>query len=285
LLDPGREVDMPGPDSTVTASRGWWSGEGVRWIIVTLLIPFAGFVWNEVQEREVARQKALEKVRADEQARVANARSESDIVIKLLPALASGDEASPTRGIALAVLLNLANRDALSLELLGSVQVAVDSAQQRLRDGKATEAERVALSKIAAAADTQRAAVGGEAPQPQPATPAQTFRVQVPRVYIQIFDEADRASARALQDWIANKQRWLAPGIENVVATAARANRKPPAGGATASVRYFNDEDRARADEVAGQLRATGAPSVVVQRSTLKAPAGQLEVWFPVRSG
>ena len=44
------------------------------------------------------------------------------------------------RGIALAVLLNLANRQALSLELVGSVQVAVDSAQQRLREGKATPA-------------------------------------------------------------------------------------------------------------------------------------------------
>lgn len=277
---------MPGTDSISGSSRGWWTSEGIRWIIVTLLIPFAGLVWNEVQEREVARQKQLEKVRADEQARVANARSESDIVIKLLPALASGDEASPMRGIALAVLLNLANRDALSLELLGSVQVAVDTAQQRLREGKATEAERVALSKIAAATDTERSASSSDAPKPSPAAaPAQTFRVQIPRVYVQIFDEADRAAARALQDWIANKQRWLAPGIENVVATAARANKKPPAGTSAASVRYFNDEDRDRANEVANQLRGPGTLNVVVQRSTLKAPAGQLEVWFPVRGG
>src|SRR5262249_43158462 len=130
------EVNMPDTDSTSGPSRPWWASEGTRWLIVTLLIPFAGVVWNEVQKHEVERQKQLERVRADEQARVVNARSESDIVIRLLPALASGDEASPMRGVALAVLLNLANRQALSLELVSAVQVAVDTAQHRVREGK-----------------------------------------------------------------------------------------------------------------------------------------------------
>jgi hypothetical protein len=69
---------MPGTGtgSTTGISRSWWTSEGVRWIIVTLLIPFAGLVWNEVQKQEVDRQKQLERVRADEQTRVANARSE-----------------------------------------------------------------------------------------------------------------------------------------------------------------------------------------------------------------
>ena len=278
---------MPGNDPTAGPARPWWAAEGLRWIIVTLLIPFAGLVWNEVQKREVDRQKVLERVRADEQARVANARSESDIVIRLLPALASGDEASPMRGIALAVLLNLANRQALSLELVGSVQVAVDSAQQRLRDGKATPAERAALSRIAAATD--RPSAGDEAAKPPPApgttTATQAFRVQVPRVYIQVFDDADGDRARELQDWVVSKQRWLAPGIENVVATAARDNRKPPLGTSAASVRYFNEEDRARAEDVATYLRRTGVPDVAVQLVKARAPLGQLEVWFPKRRG
>lgn len=276
---------MPGTDSTSGPSRPWWASEGTRWLIVTLLIPFAGFVWNEVQKREVERQKQLERVRADEQARVVNARSESDIVIRLLPALASGDEASPMRGVALAVLLNLANRQALSLELVSAVQVAVDTAQHRVREGKATDAERVALSKIAAATDRTST---GSAPAPLggggATTPVQAFRVQVPRVYIQIYDEADRERARALQDFIVNKQRWLAPGVENVVATAARTNRKPPEGTSGWRVVYFNDEDRPRAGELASQIRATGAERVDVQRSTLKAPFGQLEIWSPRRS-
>ena len=277
---------MAGTDSTSPPSRPWWATEGVRWTIVTLLIPFAGFVWNEVQKREVERQKQLEQVRAAAQASVANARSESDIVIRLLPALASGDDASPMRGVALAVLLNLANRQALSLELVSAVQVAVDTAQHRVREGKATEAERVALSKIAAATDLP--STGSAAATPPAgggvATPVQAFRVQVPRVYIQIYDEADRARARALQDLIVNKQRWLAPGIENVVATAARTNRKLPEGTSAWRVVYFNDEDRPRADELAGQVRGTGPERVDVQHSTLKAPFGQLEIWSPRRS-
>jgi hypothetical protein len=276
---------MPGTDSTGGASRAWWRGEGLRWVIVTLLIPFAGFVWNEVQEREVERQKALERVRAEEQARVANARSESDIVIKLLPALASGDEGSPMRGIALAVLLNLANRQALSPDLVGAVQVAVDTAQQRLREGKATEAERVALSKIAGATDRPSPSSIATGPgDARPPSPVQAFQVQVPRVYVHIFDEADRERAQALRDWCTNEQRWLAPPIENVVATAARADRKPPAGTAATSVRFFNDEDRRRADDIAAFLRRTGTANVVVQPVKARAPSGQLEVWFPKRS-
>jgi hypothetical protein len=78
------------------------------------------------------------------------------------------------------------------------------------------------------------------------------------------------------------QQRWLAPGIENVVATAARANRKPPVGTSAASVRYFNDEDRSRAEDVA-YLRRTSVPEVAVQLVKAKVPPGQLEVWFPRR--
>jgi hypothetical protein len=80
-----------------------------------------------------------------------------------------------------------------------------------------------------------------------------------------------------------SKQRWLAPGIENVVATAARANRKPPVGTSAASVRYFDDEDRSRAEDVATYLRRTGVPEIVVQLVEAKVPPGQLEVWFPRR--
>jgi len=270
-----------GTESTSGPARPWWAAEGFRWIIVTLLIPFAGFVWNEVQKQEVERQKQLERVRADEQTRVANARSESDIVIRLLPALATGDEASPMRGVALAVLLNLANRQALSLELVSAVQVAVDTAQHRLREGKATDAERVALSKIAAVGDRTSTPLTA-AP---PGEPVQAFRVQVPRVYIHIYDEADRERARPLQEFIVSTQRWLAPGIENVVATAARTNGKPPAGTNAWRVVYFNDEDRARADELANRARAIGAGRVDVERSALKAPPGQLEIWSPRRGG
>jgi hypothetical protein len=280
---------MPETDQGPGRSRAWWTSEGTRWVFVTLLIPFAGFVWNEVQEREAERQKAIERVRAEEQARVADARSESDIVIRLMPALASPDEASPTRGIALAILLNLASREALAPELVSAVQVAVDNTQQRVREGTATEAERAALSRIAAATDRLPAdrvdggaPVAGESPRP---TAARELQVEVPRVYVHIFDEAQRNAADALTRWITGERRWLAPGIENVAATAERAGRTPPAGRPTADVRYFNDEDRGDAQEISAWLTRAGTPAVVTQVRNLRAPAGQVEVWFPASPG
>jgi hypothetical protein len=47
-----------------------------------------------------------------------------------------------------------------------------------------------------------------------------------------------------------------------------------------AQVRYFNEDDRARAQEVAGLLKGIGLDARVV-RIGLPSPPGQLEVWFP----
>ena len=282
---------MPDTDVGPGRSRAWWTSESTRWVFVTLLIPFSGFVWNEVQKREAERQKAIERVRAEEQARVADARSESDIVIRLMPALASPDEASPTRGIALAILLNLASREALAPELVSAVQVAVDNTQQRVREGTATPAERAALSRIAAATDrldagrVEAAAPGAAAGEPLRPTAAQALQVDVPRVYVHIFDEAQRSAAETLTRWITGERRWLAPGIENVAATAERAGRTPPAGRQTADVRYFNDEDRGDAQEIAAWFTRAGTPAAVTQVRNLRAPPGQVEVWFPASRG
>jgi hypothetical protein len=273
---------MAETEPSAKTSRPVWTGEGVRWIIVTLLIPFAGFVWDRVQEREAERQEKLEIVRADQQARIENARSESDIVIQLLPALGSSETNSPLRGIALAILLNLADREALSPELVSAVQVAIDTAQQRVRAGTASVAERAALDKIAAASD-QPDESSARKQAPLPITPPRTFRLQVPRVYIHLFDESDRKAAIALETWIRNDQHWLAPGIENVVASATRASKPRPAGNKAGDVRYFNEEDRVRAEEIANWLRRNGTPSATRLVTKSKAPAGQIEVWFPNR--
>jgi hypothetical protein len=261
-------------------ARHWWTTEGLRWIIVTLLIPFSGWVWDQVQTREVERQKQLEKVKADEQARVANARAESEVVIRLMPALSTQDETSASRGIALAVLLNLANQKALSAELVSAVQVAVDLSQDRMRKGTASEAERQALTKLAAVND-RPAATTSDAPITSQGT--QSFAVSVPRVYIQIFGDADADEARKLQAWISKEQRWLAPGFENVVAAAAKRGKTPPKGTSTGDVRYFHDEDKANAELIAAHLKASGLPGITVQPSRLATQVGQLEVWFPQR--
>ncbi len=274
---------MPRNESEATPARSFWTAETLRWVVVTLLIPFVGFVWNEVQEREGARQERLERVRADEQVRVANARAESDIVIRLMPALANSDEASAEKGIALAILLNLASREALSADLASAVSIAVEATSVRVTAGNATEAEMTALSKIAAATDVASAdaeATGvtraGETP-----TVAQEFVVQVPRVYIHIFDQADQQAADELRKWIADDQRWLAPGIENVAAMAERRGGRAPEAPGSIQVRFFSEGDSERAKEVVSWLKEHGAPDADSRKVELKAPAGQLEVWYP----
>jgi hypothetical protein len=54
---------------------------------------------------------------------------------------------------------------------------------------------------------------------------------------------------------------------------AARAKRSIPMGADTASVRYFNAEDRGPADEVAAHLR-TDTPNGVVHPVNAKGAAG-----------
>jgi len=274
---------------TGSTPRPFWSGEGIRWAIVTLLIPFAGFVWNLVEKKSADRQHALEvqrdSARAEAARRVESARSESEIVIRLLPSLTSPDETA--RGIALAVLLNLASREALSSELIGAVQVAIGVTEKRVTEGTATAAEQTALSNLAMRADAS--APGPEQPVdsttgPGASRPVPLYKVEVPRVYIHIFDEADRPAARQLESWIKTDRRWLAPGIENVVATAARRGSRPPGGTSTIDVRFFHEEDRARAEQIVRYAVAAGNRAVARQVRNTRAPAGQLEVWFPARS-
>ena len=82
--------------------------EGARWAIVTLFIPLAGVVWNRVQKYEADRQLERAKLSIERQRESDRRRADSELVVKLLPALVA-DPDSPSRGVALAVLNDLAN--------------------------------------------------------------------------------------------------------------------------------------------------------------------------------
>lgn len=277
---------MAETDPTSARAQTFWSGEAIRWVIVTLLIPFAGFVWNRVEKGSAERRHALEEqrdsARSEAQRRLESARSESEIVIRLLPSLTSADEAA--RGIALAVLVNLASREALSSQLIGAVQVAISLTEKRVTEGKATPAEQVALSNLAETSDVPTSDSGKATPASSAPRPAPVYKVQVPRVYIHIFDEADRPAARQLESWIKTDRRWLAPGIENVLATAARGSARAPTGSSSVEVRYFNEEDRDRAEQIVRYTISAGRRAVVKRVGNMRVPVGQIEVWFPQQS-
>jgi hypothetical protein len=270
-------------------------------LVVTVLIPLAGFGWDRLQERQHQRDKALESERAQDRAKAEELRNQSDLIIKLLPALAA-EPASPQRAVALAMLADLArhNTGRISDSLFAAVNLAVQETDTRVKAGVATDAERATLTQIAMARDdgvrqpepaapspVDTAGPGAE-PRPAPALPVpeaatRAYAISTPRLYVHVFDESQQALADKLRTDYAKERRWLTPGIENVVRSAAARGLKVPRGTPNARVVYFSSDDEARAQSVVQWLRSNGLPDAAAQFSKLKAPPGQIEVWFPGR--
>jgi hypothetical protein len=91
------------------------------------------------------------------------------------------------------------------------------------------------------------------------------------RIYLQIFGDSDRAKAREIQDLL-RAQGLLVPGIENVAGKAKPVQET--------FLRYFNDSDKPTAERVRDTLVQNGFPQAAVQKSSLKANPGTIEVWF-----
>ena len=292
------------PAETANTRPGWFASEGWRWLIVTILIPAAGFGWDQLQERQHARERALESDRAADRAKAEELRNQSDLIIKLLPALAA-EPASPQRAVALAMLADLArsNTGRIADSLFAAVNLAVQETDTRVRAGVATEGERATLTQIAMARDEGvRTPVGAAPDVPSPPhdpgpsavttpppvaapreVPSRGYAISSPRLYVQVFDESQKALADKLRGDYAKERRWLTPGVENVMRTAAARGLKAPAGTANARVVYFSSDDEARARSVVDWLHENGQRDAVAQLSPLKAPPGQIEVWFPNR--
>ncbi len=290
----------PAPAPAPAAKPGWFATEGWRWLIVTVLIPLAGFGWDRLQERQHQRDKALESERAQDRAKAEELRNQSDLIIKLLPSLAA-EPASPQRAVALAMLADLArhNTGRIADSLFAAVNLAVQETDTRVKAGVATDAERATLTQIAMARDEGTrnpepppppGPVTTPGPDPRPApvvpipeAPTRGYAISTPRLYVHVFDDSQQALADKLRADYAKERRWLTPGIENVVRTAAARGIKVPRGTANARVVYFSSDDEARAQSVAQWLRSNGQPDAVAQFSRIKAPPGQIEVWFPSR--
>ena len=272
---------------------GWFASEGWRWLIVTILIPALGFGWDQLQVRQLKREKELDRARAEQQRSFEDRRSQSELVIKLLPALAS-DPGSSQRSVALAVLSDLAQRGSGGDSLFAAVNLAVQETDRRVRSGQASESERATLTHIALARDEgMRAPAPGKPPADDPANPpgepapaatataTRTLTITTPRLYVQVFDDSQLAAADKLRSAYASERHWLTPGVENVMRSAAARGTPAPAGSPNARVVYFSSDDEAKARTVVDWLRNNGQPDAVAQLSRIKAPPGQIEVWFP----
>jgi hypothetical protein len=289
--------------SEASSARGWFVSEGWRWLVATILIPLAGFGWDRLQERQMQREQQLDAARAAQQQAFEDRRNQSELVIKLLPALAA-EPGTSQRNVALAVLSDLAQRGAGGDSLFAAVNLAVQETDRRVRSGQASDGERAALTQLAVARDegirsdaatgvaaavaaASTAAAASEsvqAIQRDAAAPARSFAIATPRLYVHVFDDSQLPEADKLRAAYATERRWLTPPAENVVQTALARRSPAPAGSAATRVVYFHADDAARAQTVVDWLRANGQPGTVAQASKLAAPQGQIEVWFPGRA-
>lgn len=104
---------------------------------------------------------------------------------------------------------------------------------------------------------------------PPPSSPPASI---VYRVYIQIFDERQRARAEGLRSAL-QALGYVAPGIERVPDA-----RSPD----QTQVRFFQEADAGIAGRIAELVRdsATQQQTVPRRKIGLDAPSGLIEVWF-----
>jgi hypothetical protein len=272
------------------------------WVLGTVLVAGFSFLWTQAYERlHVAEREIAE--------RRANAQKDVELVTRLLPSLAN--VGTPENPLALQVVGHLQATGGIDEKLADALRVVVRQAlDESLRRAGATsdEARRMAYqasaeAAVAALESRQRAArvdltlapppepaapprqpaeaprdVVGTAPAPAPVpAPAPASAPGLPkRIYVHIADESQRVDAQALQAHFRD-QRFLMPGVENVGSARAPA---------VADVRYFNDDDAAIAKGVLDEMRKLGMKVDPAPRKLpLKAPPGQIEIWFPRPAG
>lgn len=257
--------------------------ENVKWALVTIAIPLTTYVMGQWQER-VAKAEARSREIIATQDRdlervLADARNNVAAMTALLPALSDPD---PKRSaLALIVLKQLQNAQHTTDTRLDELAKAVQARIDQLRNSGDQD-----LQKQAAQQQETLSAASGTAPArtlaPQPASATAPAAVQQavetkPRiVYIQFYDEAQRAPAAAVQQLL-RAAGVGAPGIEKIaVARGARLGRRP------AQIIYFNEDDLGGAKWLQQRLRAEAMGEWAIARSTITGvPAGQIELWWP----
>ena len=250
----------------------WVGNDSFRWAMTTLAIPLAVFIWgyytNRLADQDRAAREAVETTQRN-----------VDLVIKLLPAI-NKEPGTRERVNAIAVLRALETKGELPPELRAAFEQVKEEISQGWQQGKGYTSDAVRKEAEAVADATARV----RSDQIEAGTPPPTASgIAGGRVFVQIFDESQRAAAMKLQ--AALRESGIAvPGIENVTATAIR-NSKPVPGGYDGNVLLvFHESDAqlaARIDAIAG---GAGIPLVIrdrwKQRDYDDVPAGQFEVWF-----
>lgn len=256
--------------------------DNVRWVATSLVIPFSVFLWGQYSD---AQSSAEQKTRRDIADKEINAKKaiettqrNVELVIRLLPDLSKGDD-SRERLNALAVIRVLEAGGNLSPELRAALEANLDALQDKIQpDGTlSSKADLKVVETLAKSAPTSAA-------YELYAAKAQTMTIPGVKAYIQIFDDAQRSQAEALQT-LARGMGIAAPGIDNVVATSQRNNRTRPSGYNAPVLLVFSKADLAIGQALAAKAKDELGITLTIRTrwdSTIasKVPPGQLEIWM-----
>lgn len=256
--------------------------DNFRWVATSLAIPFSVFLWGQYSD---AQSSAEQKTRRDIVEKEIKARQEIEttqrnveLVIRLLPDLSKGDD-SRERLNALAVIRVLEADGKLSPELRGALEANLDALQDKIQPNGtlSSKADLKVVETLAKSAPTSAA-------YELYAAKAQTMTIPGVKAYIQIFEDAQRPQAEALQ-MLARGMGIAAPGVENVAATSQRNNRARPSGYNAPVLLVFSKADLDIAQALATKAKAELGITLTIRtrwdsKIASKVPPGQLEIWM-----
>ena len=194
------------------------------WFLSTCVVGLITFFYNKQQEKEQAKA-------ATEQNEIEKTRRNASLVTVLLPYLAS--EKEKEWRMAIEVTRYLKKQGQLPDELDYALNGIVHSTDTI----NSSKSEQAKINAAAAVID-----LGTNSSQANRAD----ISSLPPRVYIQIANESQRASAKSLQSKLL-AESFLAPGIENVGAKANMPN--------AIEVRYYRSEEKEEASKIIALLK------------------------------
>jgi hypothetical protein len=226
----------------------------VIWLFGSVVLSSVAYYWNHRNDQRAEAAKQLQQT-LDRQ------REDSQFLGTMLPYLTSADANVRLRAVDVITARYPDGQVPGQIYVLLAKVVGTESA---LPSSHQSDEQKNLLASAARSLDRQAATDA-----------ASTAAVQQlpPRVYIQIFDEAQRAKAREIQADL-QKEGLIVPGIENVASKA-----KPWKG---TVVKFFNESDAPTANHIRERLVSSGFSQAAVQPVTTSAKVnpGTIEVWL-----
>jgi hypothetical protein len=279
---------------SLAAPRKSWLNENSKWLLATIAIPLTTWLFGLYQERVAKVEERVAKAEAHSREVIAmqdrdlervlgDARNNVSAMTALLPSLSDSD---PDRSsLALIVLQQLEkaqhSNDTRFAELSAAVQARID----QLRNSKnPADREKAAYQQevLSQASGTARTIAPETRPgsTPAPAEVTQATETKPRIVYIQFYEESQRAQAAEVQKLL-RSDGVGAPGIEKIAA-----NSRARVGSHPARIYYFNNGDLGGAKWLQQRLAAAGLGDFAIARSEIAGvPAGQIELWWPKAVG